>query len=63
MVRWLGMTGVVVVAMAAVGCGGSVQEIAPVKEAAGVIGDPREKAMQSMPADMRKKMEAQQQKK
>jgi hypothetical protein len=47
-----------VVMMAAVGCGGSVKEMAPVKEEAKSLGDPKAKAMQGMPAEMRKKMEA-----
>ena len=58
MVRCVGLVGLVVVMMAAVGCGGSVKEMAPVKEEAKSLGDPKAKAMQGMPAEMRKKMEA-----
>jgi hypothetical protein len=50
--------GLMVVTMAMTGCGGAVKEIAPVKEEAKASGDPKAKAMQGMPEEMRKKMEA-----
>jgi len=53
MVRCAGLIGLMVVMMAAVGCGGSVKEMAPVKEEAKSLGDPKAKAMQGMPAEMR----------
>jgi hypothetical protein len=47
-----------VVTLAVAGCGGSVKEIAPVKENEKSTFDPKAKAMQGMPEEMRKKMEA-----
>lgn len=45
-----------VVSLGAVGCGGNVKEIAPVKAADEKnIGNPQEKAMSGMPEEMRKK--------
>jgi hypothetical protein len=58
MVRCVGLVGLMVVMMAAAGCGGSVKEIAPVKEEAKSLVDPKAKALQGMPEEMRKKMEA-----
>jgi hypothetical protein len=58
MVRCAGLVGLMMVTFAVAGCGGSVKEIAPVKEEAKAQGDPKAKAMQGMPEEMRKKMEA-----
>lgn len=44
------------VSLGAVGCGGSVKEIAPVKASEEKnIGNPQQKAMSGMPDEMRKK--------
>jgi hypothetical protein len=58
MARFAGLMGLMVVTMAMTGCGGAVKEIAPVKEEAKASGDPKAKAMQGMPEELRKKMEA-----
>ena len=58
MVRCAGLIGLMAVIVAMTGCGGAVKEIASVKEEAKSSGDPKAKAMQGMPEEMRKKMEA-----
>lgn len=58
MVRCAGLVGLMVVILAVAGCGGSVKEIPPVKENEKSTFDPKAKAMQGMPEEMRKKMEA-----
>jgi len=58
MVRCAGLIGLMAVIVAMTGCGGAVKEIPPVKEEAKATGDPKAKAMQGMPEEMRKKMEA-----
>lgn len=58
MVRCAGLVGLMVVILAVAGCGGSVKEIAPVKENEKSTFDPKTRAMQGMPEEMRKKMEA-----
>ena len=57
MVRFAGLAVLVVGALTVAGCGGAVKEIAPVKEEAKAMGDPKAKAMQGMPEAMRKQME------
>lgn len=58
MVRFAGVAVLMMGALAVAGCGGAVKEIPPVKEEAKAQGDPKAKAMQGMPPEMRKKMEA-----
>ena len=66
MLRWIGSIGIVAVVVAVAGCGSTVKEIPPTKEAVqpgNIGGDPRERAMKGMPEDMKKKYEAQMKKK
>jgi hypothetical protein len=65
MSRWIGTVGMVLVVIGVAGCGGSVKELPPSKEAApagNIGGDPKERAMKGMPEEMRKKYEAQKKK-
>lgn len=62
MARWIGVAGLVVMALAMTGCGASVKEVPAVKSDTKADFDPKAKAMQGMPEDMRKKMEAQKKK-
>jgi hypothetical protein len=65
MSRWIGTVLMVLVVIGVAGCGGSVKELPPSKEAvpAGNIGgDPKERGMKGMPEEMRKKYEAQKKK-
>jgi len=66
MSRWIGTVGMVLVMIGVAGCGATVTEIPPKKDAApagNVGGDPKDRAMKGMPEDMRKKYEAMQNKK
>ncbi len=58
MARWIAVAGMMVGVLACAGCGNTVKEMPPVKEDAKVNGDPKAKAMQGMPPEMRKKMES-----
>ena len=65
MSRWIGTSLMVLVVIGVAGCGGSVKELPPSKEAApagNIGGDPKERAMKGMPEEMRKKYEAQKKK-
>lgn len=62
MLRWLSFVGVLVAVLTVSGCGSKVKEIPPAEAAPQAAPDPGEtmkKAMQGMPEEMRKKMEAQ----